>query len=148
MRCIDNAAPGHHVLFLPLLFFFLCSLYSNRLGRTSRKGERQRRWKTAEILSNFPPLIALVSFPLAEHLPSANQHAICRCRPGWAKHGPRRWQGQMARRSNHCLPPDSDKFTIKLHSLPSKFLPVVSPTVFYLRFLHHRRHLVLSVFRI
>lgn len=33
----------------------------------------------------------------------------------------------MARRSDHCLPSDSDKFTIKLHSLPSKFLSVVSP---------------------
>lgn len=32
-----------------------------------------------------------------------------------------RWQGQMVRRSDHCLPSDSDKFTIKLHSLPSKF---------------------------
>lgn len=33
----------------------------------------------------------------------------------------------MVRRSDHCLPSDSDKFTIKLHSLPSKFLfsPVV-----------------------
>lgn len=28
----------------------------------------------------------------------------------------------MVRRSDHCLPSDSDKFTIKLHSLPSKFL--------------------------
>lgn len=27
----------------------------------------------------------------------------------------------MVRRSDHCLPSDSDKFTIKLHSLPSKF---------------------------
>lgn len=28
----------------------------------------------------------------------------------------------MVRRSDYCLPSDSDKFTIKLHSLPSKFL--------------------------
>lgn len=36
----------------------------------------------------------------------------------------------MVRRSDHCLPSDSDKFTIKLHSLPSKFpssLPFVVP---------------------
>lgn len=29
--------------------------------------------------------------------------------------------GRTVRRSGHCLPSDSDKFTIKLHSLPSKF---------------------------
>lgn len=34
--------------------------------------------------------------------------------------------GRMARRSGHCLPSDSDKFTIKLHSLPSKFLSFLS----------------------
>lgn len=31
-----------------------------------------------------------------------------------------RLQGQMVQRSYHCLPSDSDKFTIKLHSFPSK----------------------------
>lgn len=34
--------------------------------------------------------------------------------------------GRMVRRSDHCLPSDSDKFTIKLHSLPSKFLSSLS----------------------
>lgn len=49
--------------------------------------------------------------------------------------------GRMVRRSDHCLPSDSDKFTIKLHSLPSKFLSSLSP----LRFRHFLSHPVFSL---
>lgn len=43
-------------------------------------------------------------------------------------------QGQMVQRSYHCLLSDSDKFTIKLHSFPSKCLSSVCVCFIFLRF--------------
>lgn len=48
--------------------------------------------------------------------------------------GERRLQGQMVQRSYHCLLSDSDKFTIKLHSFPSKCLSSVCVCFIFLRF--------------